>query len=800
MARRFGVVCVASALVAVGLAMPTTVQARPLPAIATVRPAYVSPTVARRLRTQGTSPSTSVRVIVSFATNSGTTGSPTVAEVSAGRRSVLAGVPDSSYQIVSTFRSVPAVSMTIDSTALAALVENPLVTAVNDDQVITTDMTEANALTGVASVHTAGITGNGATVAIIDTGVDSTGGVVHSALADDLVGQRCFRTENDCIGGVTSAKDENGHGTHVAGIITGPQGVAPDARFYALKVFTTADTSDTNILNALDYVIGLNNTTPGTIDLVNMSLGGNNFSNQASCDAANSAYETAFASLNAQGVTVFVATGNDGQTTQISSPGCVTGAVGVGSVGDATATRNFSICTDNAQADKVSCFSNATPVQGAGELVDMLAPGCAITSTGLNGVSNLVECGTSMATPYAAGTAALLIQYLADHSLSMTPAQIEDRIESTGVPISDYRMAPGAPTFPRVSPPNMIGSFSLAAPTGFNITATTSNSVTTSWTASAGATEYRVYSSASGGPVVLAGTVTAPTTLFVDPAPNCGTLTYFVRSFNGSFESTNSNVDTDTSHACPPAPANDNFASAEVVTPDVAYTDTEPNGSYATEQAADPSYSCRFGGAAHGFQGVWYDITPTVATRVTVSTAATTLFDPAVGTPDTLVAIYTGTAGSFAEVVCNDDINAGINNLRSAVTSNLAAGTTYHVFVSQWDPVPAGSAGNLVTAFTWAPSTTATTTTTTTTTVSSTTTTTTTAPASTSEPATTAEAAPPTEPPTSPPITPLPTAPFDRQIPATGSGSTQPFVVVGFCMIAVGSMLVGRRRRAPRID
>jgi hypothetical protein len=787
MFHRKSILAVLTTFLLLMMIAPVGAQTLPLPQVGQQASGkvFISPSVLRAM--QGAEKGQTVRVIVSFDTARGRSGALSVEDVSTARSAVLAALPAGSYEVVSTFNRIAAVSLRVSEGGLQALRSAPNVYAVNLDSVIEPYMAEANALTGVASVHGGGITGDGATVAIIDTGVDSNGGVVHPALVDDLAGQACFRTENDCIGGATSAEDQDGHGTHVAGIITGPEGVAPDALFYALKVFTTGDTSDTNILNALDYVISLNTTTAGTVDLINMSLGGDNYSDAASCDADNAAYLTAFSTLNGQNVTIFVATGNDGQINEVGAPGCVTGAVGVGSVGDAVFSFAFSTCTDNGAPDKVSCYSNATQVQGPGELLDIMAPGCDIVSLGLDGATDADSCGTSMATPYAAGVAALMIEYLEANAISMTPAQIEEHMEVTGVQVSDYRMPGGAPTFPRVSPPDMIGSLALDAPTGFSITAVTTNSVSTTWTVSAGATEYRVYASADGGAPVLAGTVTHPTNVFVDNAPVCGTLTYYVKSFDGSFESVASNTDTDTARACPItpdglqlspvdadthnlawtdhnadetsnilqrsvngaafsdyqtlaagtviqytddalacgiyqyraiserngdlsapsnvvqraicAPANDDFTNAEVVAADVPYTDTETNDSYATEEVGDPEYSCHFGAAGPGFQGLWYSITPGVDTRVTVSTAATTIFAPSAGVPDTLVGIYTGTLGAFTEVACNDDISGA--NFRSTLSSNLSAGTTYYVFVSQWVKLPPGTTGNLVTAFSW---------------------------------------------------------------------------------------------------
>jgi subtilisin family serine protease len=729
-----------------------------------------------------------VRVIVSFDTRDDAP-QPSVAAVRSARSSVLAALP-AGNDVVSTFRHIPAVSLEIDAAGLEALRRHPLVSSVNIDQTVSTTMSDANALIGVAPLHAAGVTGNGVTVAVIDTGVDSNGGVVHPSLADDIVGQACFRTENDCIGGPSSAEDQDGHGTHVTGTITGPQGAAPDAEVWALKVFTTGDTSDTNILDALDFVVDHNDEpTNEKIDIVNMSLGGGNFADQASCDAASTAYVTAFAALNAQGVSVFVATGNDAQIDKISSPGCVTGAIAVGSVGDAVFTKSFSACTDNGAPDKVSCFSNATPVQGPGELVDLLAPGCSIVSTGLDESTDFEICGTSMATPYAAASAALVLEHAANESISLTPATLENLMEDTGVPVTDYRIA-SSPDFPRVSPANAIGSLEVGAPTGLtiNTSISTSTSTSLSWNPVSGATGYQVYVSSNGGASVPVTGGSTSSTTFTDSAAECGALVYTVRATDGTFESLPSNAATRTARPCPLAPtnlqvtknvagdgftvqwtdtnpnetgfdlyrslngggfsivstpgpgssvqivdlitepncgvyqyvlyavrgddrstfitsaprglcgpANDDRAAAEVVAPDIAYTDTESGVSYATTEVTDPPYACKFGGAGVGFQGVWYSITPTADTRVTVSTAATTVFEPSAGAPDTLIAIYD--AATMDEVVCNDDISS--NNFRSSVSSNLDEGSTYLVFVSQWTSLPPGTVGDLVTAFTW---------------------------------------------------------------------------------------------------
>ena len=85
-------------------------------------------------------------------------------------------------------------------------------------------------------------------------------------------------------------------------------------------------------------------------------------------------------------------------------------------------------CTDPSAADKVTCFSNSSTA------LDLLAPGAAITSTGV-GWSTSTYYGTSQASPMAAAAAADLLQ----KNPSLTPGQIQSTLKSTGMPITDSR-------------------------------------------------------------------------------------------------------------------------------------------------------------------------------------------------------------------------------------------------------------------------------------------------------------------------------------------------------------------------
>src|SRR5262245_55903983 len=143
-----------------------------------------------------------------------------------------------------------------------------------------------------------GKTGAGIGVAVVDTGVD----LQHADLAPVVNAFSSF-------GG--SAQDDNGHGTHVAGIIAARNntrdvvGVAPGAQVYAVKVLDASGSgSDASVIAGLDYVASIANSVNPPIRVVHMSLG-----RPASSD--DSAMHTAVQNLVNLGVAVVVAAGND---------------------------------------------------------------------------------------------------------------------------------------------------------------------------------------------------------------------------------------------------------------------------------------------------------------------------------------------------------------------------------------------------------------------------------------------------------------------------------------------------------
>ncbi|MDD4005242.1 MAG: S8 family peptidase [Elusimicrobiaceae bacterium] len=210
-------------------------------------------------------------------------------------------------------------------------------------------------------------TGAGVTVAVIDTGID----LDHPDLADNIAGS--FNAIDSSI----SADDDQGHGTHVAGTIAGSlksasaTGVAPNARLYAVKVLgADGSGSYSTVANGIQWAVA------NRMQVINMSLGSSQNSE---------AIEKLVAAAYAAGVTVVCAAGNDG-----------------GSVGYPAANKGAIAIAASDNKDKIAYFSNR------GDLIQFITPGVNIYSTYRGGGYKTMS-GTSMASPHAAGLAALAV-------------------------------------------------------------------------------------------------------------------------------------------------------------------------------------------------------------------------------------------------------------------------------------------------------------------------------------------------------------------------------------------------------
>ncbi len=223
-------------------------------------------------------------------------------------------------------------------------------------------------------------------IAIVDTGIQ----LDHPDLAGKLVAGTSFVT------GASTATDDNGHGTHCAGIAAaltnngiGIAGTNPLAMLMPVKVLDRAGSgSFSNVANGVTYAA--NNGAK----IISMSLG-------CTAPCSDPATSSAIAYAKSKGVLVVVAAGNDG-----------------GAVGFPGSDPNSMAVAASDSTDSIAFFSNFGPQ------VSVAAPGVDILSTYIPSTYALLS-GTSMSTPMVAGLAGLLV------NATSTPATIRSQIEAT---------------------------------------------------------------------------------------------------------------------------------------------------------------------------------------------------------------------------------------------------------------------------------------------------------------------------------------------------------------------------------
>ena len=220
--------------------------------------------------------------------------------------------------------------------------------------------------------------GAGVVVAVIDTGV---------RVVEDLDASRVL-TGASFVPGTSSADDDNGHGTHVAGTIAqstnngvGVAGVAPRATILPVKVLNAyGGGTSAQIAAGIDYAVDEG------ADVINLSLGG----------GYSEIVHIAVRKAREAGVVVVAAVGNSGRR-GVSWPGALEETIGVAATGP-----------DGAQA----------PYSSYGDGVDIAAPGGDTRVAGGGVLQDTIEGsghayrelqGTSMATPHVAGAAAVLL-------------------------------------------------------------------------------------------------------------------------------------------------------------------------------------------------------------------------------------------------------------------------------------------------------------------------------------------------------------------------------------------------------
>jgi subtilisin family serine protease len=265
------------------------------------------------------------------------------------------------------------------------------------------------------------IAGMGQTICIVDSGVDYT----HPDLG------RCYGENNpnssckviggyDFINDDSDPLDDNGHGTHVAGIAAANgviKGVAPDAKIVSIKVLNSQG-EGTVYQTAQGISWCVDHASEFNITSISISLGVDCSDFPTLCSASFCDEEAGgllgwgepIARAVENNISVIVSSGNDGKLDLIAPPSCLSKVIAVGA------------------SDENDLLWEKT---NRNSILQLLAPGTNIYSTWLSN-SYSTRQGTSMSAPHVSATVALINQYLLSIGERATPLEIRGILNKTG--------------------------------------------------------------------------------------------------------------------------------------------------------------------------------------------------------------------------------------------------------------------------------------------------------------------------------------------------------------------------------
>ena len=316
-----------------------------------------------------------------------------------GKKKVKKNIEEKGGKINKEFKNLKVIRASITVDLLTELKNDPNVETIEQDFAVESlgDVERETIPWGVDKVsstiaHHEGITGKGVKVGIFDTGINQ-----HTDL--NINGGVSF------VDGTDSFKDDNGHGTNVAGIMAslinnqGIIGVAPSVELYSVKVLDSSGNGRySSIIQALEWAI------ENKINIINMSFGGSEKSKILE-DALQMAYDN--------NILIFAAAGNDGKASNdtILYPAKYKQVVAVGAIDKNEVRAEFS---------------------SVGPDLELVAPGVDIESTLSDGLYGN-KSGTSMAAPHATGVAALLWS----KDINLTNQTIRDLLDQSAVGLGD---------------------------------------------------------------------------------------------------------------------------------------------------------------------------------------------------------------------------------------------------------------------------------------------------------------------------------------------------------------------------
>ncbi len=395
-------------------------------------------------------------------------------EVKALERIVLEKFSPADFVLKHRMDNQACFSGHITTTGLLLLLEQPLVESIEVDHEVHAQTDQGITLMN-GDLARSQFDGTGISIAIVDTGIDYDHGALGAGGFPNakVIGGFDFG-DND-----TDPMDENGHGTQAAGVAAGDMlisgdyvgGVAPGALLYALKIVSGGEGSafDSDIIASWDWCVTNQNNNPASpILVINTSFGGGQYS--STCDGAKTGFANAANNAVSAGITLFGSSGNDGFCAALAGPSCVSNSISVGAVYDAAiGARSWCIdssscigsfsatcdsgwtCTDTSAPDMVTCYSNSA------SFLDILAPSNNARAPALGGgYANFG--GTSAASPYAAGAAAVLLHAASNAGIFMSPDDVRATMVATGDNILDPK---SSITTPRVNLGDAVASLGV---------------------------------------------------------------------------------------------------------------------------------------------------------------------------------------------------------------------------------------------------------------------------------------------------------------------------------------------------
>lgn len=372
-------------------------------------------------------------------------------------------------EVVNSFDYSYGFAANLTPKQLQELLENENVESVEEDVLIYPHLKQGIPLMNAAATRY-NYGGEGVAIAICDTGIDYS----HPKLGNGDFPNDKVIGGYDCGDDDEDPMDEYGHGTACAGIAAGDigstgnyiGGVAYNAKLYAVKIsyqsFGSAYTSD--MVEGWEWCITHQyDDEENPILIISTSFGGGQYDSVTDCDNASSAMTDAAANAKAAGITLFASSGNDGWCDSMAWPACLSDVVSVGAVYDADIGTYYPCLDEDSCATKYSTTGCSTGYYGiddtsadmvtsysnSASFLDLFAPSNKAYTTDIvgadgYGLGNYYSSfgGTSAASPYAAGAAALVQSAAMDVTGGfLDPDDLQELLEGAGESITDDKVA-----------------------------------------------------------------------------------------------------------------------------------------------------------------------------------------------------------------------------------------------------------------------------------------------------------------------------------------------------------------------